>query len=256
MHRFFVMPNQVNLTSGEIVIHDEDVKHISKVLRLKEKDIVEICDGESKEYICSIASIHKNEVVLSIEEERKSTQEASVEVVLYQGVPKGAKMDLIIQKTTELGIKEIIPVMMERTVVQFDSPKDEVKKVERWQKIAEEAAKQSKRGMIPKIHLPMSFKDAIEDSRKNALNIMPYENEENRGFKNIIKNLSKEDQASIKKIGVWIGPEGGFEESEVVKAIENGIHPVTLGPRILRTETAGFTMLSLVMYELGDLGGA
>ena len=256
MHRFFVMPNQVNLTSREIVIHDEDVKHISKVLRLKEKDIVEVCDGENNEYICSIESIHKNEVVLSIEEDRKSTQEASIEIVLYQGVPKGAKMDLIIQKTTELGIKEIIPVMMERTVVQFDSPKDAVKKVERWQKIAEEAAKQSKRGMIPKIHLPMRFKEAIEDSGKNPLNIMPYENEENSGFKNIIRNLSKEDQASIKRIGIWIGPEGGFEESEVAKAIENDIHPVTLGPRILRTETAGFTMLSLVMYELGDLGGA
>lgn len=256
MHRFFVTPNQINLMQKQVMIQDEDVKHISKVLRLKESDIVEICDGANNEYICSIESINKNDVLFSIIDIRESNQEAPIEVILYQGIPKAAKMDLIIQKTTELGITEIIPVEMERTIVQFSNDKDKEKKVDRWQKIALEAAKQSKRGIVPRINLPLSFKAAIEHSKENQFNIMPYENEEDKGFKNIIKSMSKEDKASVRRVGIWIGPEGGFDDKEVIEAIENKIHSITLGPRILRTETAGFTALGLIMYELGDLGGA
>jgi len=255
MHRFFVVPNQIDLIQNKVVIQDEDVKHISKVLRLKEEDIVEICDGANNEYICTIESINKGDVTFSIIERRESNQEAPIEVVLYQGIPKSTKMDLIIQKTTELGITEIIPVEMERSIVQFNNQKDKEKKVERWQKIALEAAKQSKRGLVPLIHLPLSFKDAIKHGKENQLNIMPYENQEDKGFKNIIKSLSTEDKSSVRRIGIWIGPEGGFDDEEVIKAVESKIHPITLGPRILRTETAGFTILGLVMYELGDLGG-
>ncbi len=256
MHRFFVARNRIDLYEKQIIIEDEDVKHISKVLRLKPEDIVEICDGIGGEYICEIESINKNDVLLSILEEKRSTQEAPIEVILYQGIPKGAKMDLIIQKTTELGITDIIPVEMERTIVQFDNDKDKSKKVERWQKIALEAAKQSKRGIVPTIHMPITFKAAVEHSKGNQLNIMPYENEEDVGFKGIIESLTYDEKSSIKNVGIWIGPEGGFDETEVLKAVESKIHPITLGPRILRTETAGFTILSLVMYELGDLGGA
>ncbi|QUH21116.1 16S rRNA (uracil(1498)-N(3))-methyltransferase [Alkaliphilus sp. B6464] len=256
MHRFFVTSDQIDLIQKQIVIKDEDVKHISKVLRLKEEDIVEICDGVNNEYVCKIESINKNDVLLSIIDNRKSAKESPIEVVLYQGIPKSTKMDLIIQKTTELGITEIIPVEMERTIVQFNNDKDKEKKVDRWQKIALEAAKQSKRGIVPSIHLPLSFKEAIEHSKENELNIMPYENQDDKGFKSVIASLSEEAKLSIKKVGIWIGPEGGFDEGEVTQAIENQIYPITLGPRILRTETAGFTILSLVMYELGDLGGA
>jgi len=256
MHRFFVDPNQINLIQKQAIIQDEDVKHISKVLRLKDGDTVEVCDGVNNEYLSNIESINKNDVLLSITKERKSTQESPIEVILYQGIPKAAKMDLIIQKTTELGVTEIIPVEMERTIVQFNSNKDKVKKVERWQKIALEAAKQSKRGIVPKINMPLSFNAAIEHSKENSLNIMPYENAKDKGFKSIIDSMSKEDKFSVRKIGIWIGPEGGLHEEEVVKAVESKIHPITLGPRILRTETAGFTILGLVMYELGDLGGA
>lgn len=255
MHRFFVTKNQIDLKEKQIVIEDEDVKHVSKVLRLKPGDLVEICDGMSNEYICEIESINKNDVLLSIIEEKESSKEAPIEVVLYQGIPKAAKMDLIIQKTTELGITEIIPVEMERTIVQFSNDKDKEKKVERWQKIALEAAKQSKRGIVPTIQMPLSFKSAINHSKENQLNIMPYENEDDKGFKDLIKSLSSEEKSSIKKVGIWIGPEGGLDEEEVVRAIENKIYPITLGPRILRTETAGLVTLSLVMYELGDLGG-
>lgn len=256
MHRFFVNPQQINLVQKQAVIQDEDVKHISKVLRLREDDVIELCDGENKEYLCSIKSIDKNNVLLSILEERKSEKEAPVQVVLYQGIPKAAKMDLIIQKTTELGITEIVPVEMERTIVQFSNEKDKEKKVDRWQKIALEAAKQSKRGVVPKIHMPLNFENAIEHCKENQLNIMPYENEDDKGFKSIMESMSKDEKKSLTRIGIWIGPEGGFDEDEVVKAVDNKIYPITLGPRILRTETAGLTTLGLVMYELGDLGGA
>ncbi len=250
MHRFFVDTCQIDFMQNQIIIENGDVRHISKVLRLKEKDMIEICDGANMEYICEIQSIDKNNVLLSIIDKKQSTKEPPVKVVLYQGIPKGNKMDLIIQKTVELGITEIIPVEMKRTIVQFRGNKDKQNKVERWQKIALEAAKQSKRGIVPIIHLPISFDDALKHSKKNQLNIMPYEDEDKKGFKNIIESL---DKSNISEIGIWIGPEGGLDEEEITTAIKNGIYIITLGPRILRTETAGFTILSLVMYELGDL---
>lgn len=250
MHRFFVDTHQIDLVKNQIIIINEDVKHISKVLRLREKDTVEICDGANTEYICKIQSIGKDNIILSIIEKKQSTREPPVKVILYQGIPKGNKMDLIIQKIVELGVTEILPVGMKRTIVQFSSDKDKQNKMERWQKIALEAAKQSKRGIIPTVHFPVSFDEALEHSKRNQLNIMPYENEDKKGFGDVTKSLNRDN---IDKVGIWIGPEGGLDEEEVIKAIENRIYIITLGPRILRTETAGFTILSLVMYELGDL---
>ena len=249
MHRFFVDTHQINSIQNRIIIENEDVKHISRVLRLKEKDKVEICDGENTEYICEIQSIDKNSVLLSIIDKKQSIKEPSIKTVLYQGVPKGDKMSFIIQKTVELGITEIIPVEMKRTVVQFGD-RDKQNKIDRWKKIALEAAKQSKRGIIPAVHSPLNFDQALEHSKKNQLNIMPYENENKKGFRAVMESLNK---YNIDNIGIWIGPEGGLDEEEVAKAINNKIHLITLGPRILRTETAGFTTLSLIMYELGDL---
>ncbi|HZK38499.1 MAG TPA: 16S rRNA (uracil(1498)-N(3))-methyltransferase [Clostridia bacterium] len=249
MHRFFVDTHQINSIQNRIIIENEDVKHISRVLRLKEKDKVEICDGENTEYICEIQSIDKNSVLLSIIDKKQSIKEPSIKTVLYQGVPKGDKMSFIIQKTVELGITEIIPVEMKRTVVQFGD-RDKQNKIDRWKKIALEAAKQSKRGIIPAVHSPLNFDQALEHSKKNQLNIMPYENENKKGFRAVMESLNKDN---IDNIGIWIGPEGGLDEEEVAKAINNKIHLITLGPRILRTETAGFTTLSLIMYELGDL---
>ncbi|HZX21383.1 MAG TPA: RsmE family RNA methyltransferase, partial [Clostridia bacterium] len=155
-----------------------------------------------------------------------------------------------VQKTVELGITEILPVEMKRTVVQFSGDKDKQNKMERWQKIALEAAKQSKRGIVPTVHSPVGFDEALGHSKRNQLNIMPYENEDKKSFGDVTKSLNRDN---IDRIGIWIGPEGGLDEKEVAEATENGIYIVTLGPRILRTETAGLAMLSLIMYELGDL---
>ena len=250
MHRFFVDTRQINPVQNQIIIINEDVKHISKVLRLREKDTVEICDGANMEYICKIQSVGKDNIKLSITEKKQSISEPPIKVMLYQGIPKGNKMDLIIQKTVELGVTEILPVEMKRTVIRFSDNKDKQNKVQRWQKIALEASKQCKRGIIPAVYPPVSFGEALTHSKKNQLNIMPYEDENQNGFKAVVKSL---DRNNINKIGIWIGPEGGLDEKEVATAMENGVYVITLGPRILRTETAGFAMLSLVMYELGDL---
>ncbi|MFW5648013.1 MAG: 16S rRNA (uracil(1498)-N(3))-methyltransferase [Candidatus Alkaliphilus sp. MAG34] len=250
MHRFFVDTRYIDFVQKQIVIKNEDVRHISKVLRLREGDMVEICDGANMEYVCKIQSIQKDNIILSIIEKKQSIREPPVEVVLYQGIPKGNKMELIIQKTVELGVTEILPVEMKRTVIRFSDNKDKQNKVQRWQKIALEASKQCKRGIIPAVYPPVSFGEALTHSKKNQLNIMPYEDENQNGFKAVVKSL---DRNNINKIGIWIGPEGGLDEKEVATAMENGVYVITLGPRILRTETAGFAMLSLVMYELGDL---
>lgn len=252
MNRFFVNPSQVDTVKEEITIIGDDVKHISKVLRLSIGAEIEICDGEAWEYICSIKGVSKEEVIVSIDQKEPLKTESSLRVILYQGLPKGTKMDLILQKTTEMGIAEIIPVITERTVVQLKDVKDKEKKTERWFKITEEAAKQSKRGIIPKVHMPLLYKDAIIQSSENDVNIMAYEKESIKGLKNLLtKGINKDS----KRIGIWIGPEGGFTEEEIRLALGNNVNTVSLGPRILRTETAGFALLSMVMYELGDLGG-
>lgn len=252
MNRFFVSPRDISAEKKEIIISGEDVKHISKVLRLSKGDTVEVCDGEQYEFIAEIEDIRKTEVLLKIKEQQQLKTEAPIDIILYQSIPKAAKMELIIQKTTEMGIKEIVPVVTDRTIVQFKDHKDTEKKIDRWDKIAVEAAKQSKRGIIPKIHPPMDFNTALEHCQLNNLNIIAYEKENITGIKSIINSIQNNQ---TKKVGIWIGPEGGFTEEEVCEAKSNDIKSITLGPRILRTETAGFTVLSILMYELGDLGG-
>ncbi|KAB3530746.1 16S rRNA (uracil(1498)-N(3))-methyltransferase [Alkaliphilus serpentinus] len=250
MNRFFVEPKQVNESLREIAITGEDVKHISKVLRLSRGDKIEICDGEKYQYIGEIKDLQKDMVLVEYLEQVKISTEAPIKVTLYQGVPKGSKMDLIIQKTTEMGIFSIVPVLTDRTVVQLESKKDKEKKTERWQKIALEAAKQSKRGIIPDIHEPLSFIEALNHSKGNQMNILAYEGERNISLKSTLSGKPK-----VHSIGIWVGPEGGYTEAEVQRTAVDAFHIVTLGPRILRTETAGFALLSMIMYQLGDLGG-
>lgn len=252
MNRFFVEPSAINELNQSIRIEGEDLKHISKVLRLKEGDMIEVCDGVHWEYAAKIEAISKDVVIAHYEERHPFLSEAPIVVRLYQGVPKATKMDLIIQKTTEMGIVEIIPVTTKRTVVQFHNDKDEVKKTERWQKIALEAAKQSKRGKIPHIHQPMTLEEALQHSEENDFNLLAYEKENQRSLKDALQSIKDTNPGTI---GIWIGPEGGFDEMEIIAAEKSGIKTVTLGPRILRTETAGFALLSIIMYELGDLGG-
>ncbi|WP_352419848.1 16S rRNA (uracil(1498)-N(3))-methyltransferase [Proteiniborus sp.] len=246
MHRFFV--DKENIKDNKITIVGDDVKHIKNVLRLKEEDIISICDRQKTDYIAKIAMLCKEEIVCDILDTNKSNTEPPVEVILYQGIPKSAKMDVIIQKSTEVGVVKIIPVITDRTVVKIQERKKEEKKLERWNRISEEAAKQSKRGIVPDICPILTFDEMLETLKNDAFVIVPYENEEKTGIKEVlIKNKNK-------RVNIIIGPEGGFEDWEIKSLKDIGANIVSLGPRILRTETAGFIASAIVLYELGDLG--
>lgn len=246
MHKFFT-PKEL-FYENEARILGEDVKHIYRVLRLEEGEKVVINNLQGEEFLGKIAEITKTEVKIVIDEKLEVNNESPLEVYLFQGLPKAAKMDLIVQKGTELGFKEITPIITERVDVKL---KGEFKKLDRLERIALEASKQSKRTFIPKINSPISFKELEEELKLMDLVVVPYENAENFGVKALVRSIDK----SVKKIGIIIGPEGGFEEEEIEKLKDNGAYIVTLGPRILRTETAGFVCGSLLQYELGDLGG-
>lgn len=248
MDRFFVEKNNINLENNTCIIEGEDVKHISKVLRCKIGEKLEICDKENGEYIAEISSIDKNTVDLNILEKVNINRESNLKVKLYQGLPKGPKMEMILQKLTEVGVDEIILVQTKRSVAKVDDKKED-KKFERWERIIYEAAKQSKRGKIPKLRGVLSFNEALEDMRHNDMNICPYENEKTTSIKKSIKNVN------INNIGIFIGPEGGFAEEEIEKVQQIGANIVSLGHRILRTETASVISTSIVLYELSDLGG-
>jgi len=248
MHRFFVSKEAI--IENSIKITGEDVSHISRVLRLREKDTIIICDGERYEYICSISSIDKREVTCDIIETKAIESEPPLRVDIYQGIPKAVKMDLIVQKCTELGIYRIIPVETDRVVAKIGNDRDIGSKITRWKRIAQEAAKQSGRGRIPLIYDPIKFYESLKGLRDYDVAIMPYEKEHSTGLKAVLKGKN-----NIKSIAIFIGPEGGFDDEEVNEAQKNGVISVTLGPRILRTETAGFACLTSVMYELGDMGG-
>ena len=233
MPRFFVKNNQIN--NDKITIIDEDVKHIKNVLRKQIGDKIEVCNQDTgNSYKCEIEIIAENEIETKIIEEQKNIQE-KIKVDIYQGLPKSDKMELIIQKSVELGANSIIPVNMKRCVVKLEG-KDEIKKNERWQKIAESAAKQCGRGFIPEVKHLINEYDAI---------IVAYENEKDNTLKSELKKLNSENL----KIGIVIGPEGGFEESDIKLLKESGAKIVTLGDRILRTETVALNVLSIIMYE-------
>lgn len=257
MDRFFVEPEHLNLDDKTLYIDGEDVKHISKVLRYGQGDEIEVCDSNGHEYICRIESIDKTRIDLSIVDEVDINRESRIRVSLYQGVPKSTKMDIILQKLTEAGVDEIVLVNTKRSVVNIKGDKAD-KKFDRWGRIIYEAAKQCKRGLIPKLRGILSFKEALEDMGKNDINICPYEEEKSLGIKEALqtgqvkKILENKDEV---RVGIFIGPEGGFaeEENEMVKAA--GIASVTMGPRIFRTETASIVATAITLYELGDIGG-
>lgn len=247
MHKFFI--DKENILGEKLYITNDDVNHIYKVLRLNTGDIILVCDGYGREYTSKIAEINKKEVICDIIDAFDNMSEPPVKVTLFQGLPKAQKMEYIIQKSVEIGIYKIQPVITQRVVVKTEG-KDISNKLERWRRISEEAAKQSNRGIIPEIQEPVTFEEAVENIKVLDLSIIPYEKEKNNGLKNILS-----DNPGVKNIGVLIGPEGGFDDSEIDKCMKNGVIPVTLGPRILRTETAGIAALSMVLYEIGDMGG-
>ncbi len=248
MDRFFVEKKNVNLENNTCIIEGEDVKHISKVLRCRVGEELEICDNDNNEYICEITNIDKSQVDLNILKRVDIKRESDLKIKVYQGLPKGPKMEMILQKLTEVGVDEIILVQTKRTVVKVDDKKED-KKIERWERIIYEAAKQSKRGKIPKLRGVLSFKEALADMKENDFNIAPYENEKTKTIKQAIRGKD------INNIGIFVGPEGGFEGTEINAIEEIGGQSVSLGPRILRTETASLVASSIVLYELSDLGG-
>lgn len=247
MSKFFVEPSKI--ADNRIIIDTDDVNHITRVLRLKENDVIEVCDTTGTDYSARISDISEGHVICDVISSKKSDTESNIEVTLYQGLPKGSKMEYIIEKTTELGIFSIVPVVMSRCVVKLENRKAEEKKCGRWQKIAQSAAKQSGRGIIPQVKLPVTVDEAIERMKKSDIALVPYECEE----VNTLKSSLRTDK-QVRSVSIFIGPEGGFDPVEIAKVRSAGIKTVTLGKRILRTETAGEAVLAIMMYEIGDIG--
>ena len=246
MHRFYVTPSQIQ--GDTVTITGSDVNHIKNVLRMKQGEQVVICNGQGKDCYCIINKISEEEITARIESQKDTGTELKTRITLFQGLPKKDKMELIIQKAVELGVYEIVPVMTKRTVIKLEDKKKEAKKLERWQAIAEEAAKQSGRGIIPVVKPVLSFKEAVANASLMNQAIIPYENA--TGMQKTKEILSGFGQ--LESIGVFIGPEGGFEEAEIEFAMSHKIQPITLGRRILRTETAGLAVLSMMVLMLEE----
>ena len=249
MPKFFVKENQVH--NEKIHIIGEDVNHIKNVLRMKIGDTFNVCNEDSSEnYLAEIEIFNKEEIVCNIVEKLENVAESNVKVYIYQGLPKSDKMELIIQKSVELGVNAITPIEMKNCVVKLDG-KDKIKKIERWQKISEVAAKQCGRDIIPKICPVKNINEICNEFKEYNLVLLCYENEKDTYLKQVLqelKNTKIED--NIFKIAVIIGPEGGIDISEVEKIKQNGAKVVSLGSRILRTETVSLNVLSIIMYEL------
>lgn len=244
MYQFFVEPSAI--LGNRVTITGKDVNHIKNVLRMKIGEEIAVSNGmDGKEYRCGIEAFTEDEVICTLRFVKEDALELPSKVYLFQGLPKADKMELIIQKAVELGVYQVIPVSCKRAVVKLDEKKAK-SKIARWQGIAEAAAKQSKRGIIPEVKEVMTMKEAISYSEACHVRIIPYELAEGmEKTKEIIGSLKPGENVAI-----FIGPEGGFEEAEVTAAMESGIVPITLGKRILRTETAGMTVLSWIMYQL------
>lgn len=244
MHRFYV--DSSNILEKEILIDGSDVNHIKNVLRLTKGEGIVVCDGQGKDYYCVISDVATGEVRAQINEIKSANTELKTKIYLFQGLPKKDKMELIVQKAVELGVYEIIPVKMNRTIVKIENEKKELNKLNRWQTIANEASKQSRRGILPKVNRILSFKQAVEQAKELDCVILPYELAKDMGYTR--KVLEEVCQSS--SIGVFIGPEGGFEEYEVEEIENIGGRIITLGSRILRTETAGLATLSMLMFNI------
>jgi 16S rRNA (uracil1498-N3)-methyltransferase len=268
MVRIFLSPEQ--LTSDEVMITGDNARHLSLVLRTQPGDTIAILDGHGKRYICKVLTVHKKEVVAEKITEESYSAESPISLTLAQGLPKGDRMDLIIQKSVELGVKRIVPVITERAQVRT------TEKVSRWRKIALSASQQSGREVVPEVDEPISFKDFInnllpspsknvkdpesptlensnqlapERSKLGLYKIILSESHGERNLKEVLSNLK-----DAQDITLLVGPEGGFSKEEVSTAVEKGFIEVSLGPRILRTETAPITAISIIQYELGDMG--
>ncbi len=244
MHCFYT--EKENISGNIVQIVGTDVNHIRNVLRMEAGEEIIVCDGEGTFHVCVIKNLLKDQIEASILESKEAETELKVRITLFQGLPKKDKMEFIIQKAVELGVDEIIPISTRFCVAKIEDAKKEKKKLERWQEIARAAAKQSGRGIIPKIKSVMSFKEALKTAIEMDKTIIPYEKAE--GMKVAAEEIEK--MAKCQSVGIFIGPEGGFAEEEIEAAKEAGIVPISLGKRILRTETAGLCILSVLMFAI------
>ncbi len=250
MPKFFIKTENLK-ENEEIWITGDDVNHLKNVLRKKINDKINVCNSDTqKNYECVIKNIEENKIVCKILDEVKSLAESNLNITIFQGLPKSDKMELIIQKSTELGVKAIVPVITKRTVIKLKD-KDKQNKIDRWRKIAEVAAKQSGRDIIPTIENIINITDIKFDDYDKILVL--YENEEKISIKDEIEQLKNDNKEEL-NIGIVIGPEGGFAESEIEQLrLNQNVSVVTLGKRILRTETVALVVSGILMYELGDL---
>jgi len=244
MTQVFAEQTQINTDTHRVVITGDDYNHIKNVLRMKAGEEISVrCDGVPKEYRCGILEYTDSEVICELRFIKEDDTELPVKVTIYQALCKGDKMETVIQKCVELGAVRIVPVSTSRCVVKLDDKKA-VSKCERWQQIANGAAEQSKRGIIPQVGPLMSFDEALKSASDLNVSFIPYELAEDMGKTRELFSGIKEGYS----IGIFIGPEGGFDEKEIAKAMEAGTEPITLGRRILRTETAAMTVMSWLVY--------
>ncbi|MBR6326155.1 MAG: 16S rRNA (uracil(1498)-N(3))-methyltransferase [Lachnospiraceae bacterium] len=244
MYQFFVEESQIHTQERRVLITGSDVNHIKNVLRMRPGEEISVSNGrDGRDYRCGILELTEDAVICELRFIRESSNELPVEVTLYQGLPKSDKLELIIQKCVELGVTRIVPVQTKRCIMKLDPKKEESKRA-RWQGIAEAAAKQSKRGIIPVVDRQEPFAHALEESRRLDLVLIPYELAEGMERTRALLGSVKPGM----RIGIFIGPEGGFEEEEIRLAEASGAQPITLGKRILRTETAGMVVLGWLGY--------
>lgn len=249
MNRFFI-PQTPLVPGSTVAITDaQDVHHVRRVLRLRSGDRVEIADGAEKEAVGAIVDISDGSVTVRIESVVDINRESPVEITLFQSLPKGTKLETVFQKNTEIGVTAFVPLLAERCVSRIEDAKTEKKKLERWQAIIDEAAKQAKRSRVPRIAPVMGMREALKSLDAYDLVLVPHTGEG-------VVHLRQALGSGYQRIAVFIGPEGGFTETEAAALADAGAIPVTLGPRILRTETAGFVVSSILQYVLGDMGGA
>ena len=241
MANFYI--TREDITEDKALITGEEAQHIGRVLRMKKGDEVTLCDGEGNFYEAVLSDFSDKSVTADILSSRRAETEPEVQITIFQGVPKNPKLETIVQKATEIGVVRIVPVDTVRAVAKLDKSA----KVDRLRKIAKEAAKQSKRGIIPYVNDTVSFKEAVKMASEADLALIPYEEEREVSLK---KALSGKNPQTV---AVMIGPEGGFEKEEICLAKENGIISVTLGKRILRTETAPLAVSAAILYELGEM---
>ncbi|GGI43514.1 ribosomal RNA small subunit methyltransferase E [Paenibacillus marchantiophytorum] len=255
MQRYFLPPEQFHLTTQTVTIEGDDAHHLARVMRAEIGDKVICSNGVDREVLVRIAELDKGRVTAEIVEELTMDAEAAVQVWIAQSLPKGDKMEVIIQKGTEIGAARFLPFLSDRTIVQYDAKK-EAKRSERWQKIAKEAAEQAHRNRVPQVESVHSWKQLLQRAKEADVAWICYEKEDGQQLRPAIQQaLAQGKLGPGQQVVIAVGPEGGFTEQEIVQAEEAGFQSVSLGSRILRTETAAMVGLTCLFYETGEMGG-